>query len=59
MGREQRVIPCLVWEWLAGTRKLGIMGRDKREQEQREVPGPVWIDWTGPKNWNKMDKQSL
>ena len=24
-------------------RELGLLGRDKPEQEQREVPGPVWI----------------
>ena len=44
MSREQRDIPGLVWEWLAGTWSGGLLGRDKPEQEQREVPGPALIE---------------
>ena len=26
------------------SREWGLLGRDKSEQEQRGVPGPVWIE---------------
>ena len=44
LGREQREIPGLVWEWLNRNREWGLLGRDSLEREQREVPSPVRID---------------
>ena len=44
LGREQREIPGLVWEWSNRNREWGLLGRDSLEREQREVLGPVRID---------------
>ena len=36
LGREQREIPGLVWEWSNRNREWGLLGRDSRERESRE-----------------------
>ena len=51
-GAEIYSLSCLGmlrrnWEW-------GLIGKDIPEQEQREVPGPVWIDWAWPRTGIKL-----
>ena len=51
-GAERYSLSCLGmvrrnWEW-------GLIGKDIPEQEQREVPGPVWIDWAWPRTGIKL-----
>ena len=31
--------------WSNMNREWGLLARDSLEREQREVPGPVWMDW--------------
>ena len=44
MGRDQREILGLVCERLAGTGSGACWPETNQTQEQREVPGPVWIE---------------
>ena len=41
-GAERDSWSCL--GMVSRNREWGLLGRDKPEQEQREVPGPVWIE---------------
>ena len=41
-GAERDSWSCL--GMVSRNRELVMLGRDKPEQDQREIPGPVWID---------------
>ena len=56
-GAKQDSGSCL--EMVSRNREWGLLGRDKPEQEQREVPSPVWIEWAWPGTGTKWMKSQF